>query len=194
MSKTICAVLMACAGAASAKAAMVFSNITTVGTLGPASPATSPTNIDFVFLFPAGTVGDPVDPFRVGSVIITYDALSDSPIDSAVFSALGAALGTGLVTIQTTIADLATPGVIANVSFGYDAANPPPDSLAFAFTRSTSSFRVVTTITADASARPGFDLAQISLLEQLFVPAPSSAYVMAALGLVATRRRRTRVE
>lgn len=189
MYQGFCAGVLACVGAASVDAAIVFSNISTVGTLGPASAVTSPADIDFVFAFPAGTAGDPVDPFRAGSVVLTYDALSDAPIDGALFSALGAALGTGAVTIQTTVADLALPGVIANVSFGYDAANPPPDTLAFAFSRATSSFRVTTTITASAPDGPGFDVAQISLVEQFFVPAPSSALVMCAVGLAALRRR-----
>lgn len=188
MNRAICAGL-ACVVAASADAAIVFSSITTVGTLGPASSVATANDIDFIFTFPAGTVGDPVDPFRAGSVVITYDATSDTPINEANYSALGAALGTGAVTIDTVVTDLANPGVIANVQFGYDAANPPPDFLNFAFSRATSLFRVTTTITATAPDGAGFDLGQISLLEQTYVPAPG-ALGLALAGLALARRRR----
>lgn len=64
-----------------AEAAIVFTNYSSVGSAGPATPTFGPFDADLSFDFPAGFVGDPVDPFRVGSVTITFDGASNAGAD-----------------------------------------------------------------------------------------------------------------
>lgn len=176
----------------SAQAAIVFSNYSSVGAAGPAVPTFGPFDADLSFDFPAGVVGDPVDPLRVSSVTITFDGNSNSGgINGVVLSALGSALGSGFVTIQTTIDDLATPGTIAVGSLTYDVNNPPPVFTSLNFSRATESFRVTTLVSLSALDTQALDLAQVSLIELFFtpVPAPASGLAFAAVGLLARRRR-----
>lgn len=192
MKGTIAGVVGMLAVCGSSQAAIVFSNYSSVGSAGPATPTFGPFDADLTFDFPAGTVGDPVDPFRVGSVTITFDGTSNSGgIAGVVISTLGAALGSGFVTIQTTVEDLVTPGVIAVGGLNFDTNNPPPVFSTLTFSRATDSFRVTTLVSLSALDTQAIDLAQVSLIEMLFtpVPAPSGLLALAALPLLARRRR-----
>lgn len=178
-------------GASVANASIIFSNLSVTGVLGPANTAMGSNDIDFTFDYPAGTVGDPVDPLRAGSVTISYDADSNAgSINEMIISALGAALGSGHVNITTTVEDRTNPGVIGVFVLDFDEANPPPVFGDFAFSRGTASFRVTNVITATAPNTDFFDFAQISLLEERFVPAPGSIAIAGLAGLVVGRRRR----
>lgn len=177
----------------SAQAAIVFSNYSSVGAAGPAVPTFGPFDADLSFDFPAGMVGDPVDPLRVSSVQITFDGTSNSgAIDGMVLSALGSALGSGFVTIDVMVHDMMTPGMIAVGNLTYDVNNPPPVFTNLNFSRATESFQVIATVSLSALDTQAFDMAQVSLIEMLFtpVPAPASGVAIAALGLLTSRRRR----
>lgn len=188
--------LVAASGiAANADAALTFTNISVTGPAGLVGVpviATSASNIDISFNANAGVAGDPTGLFNpIQPVIITYDVASDSgPITGSVLSLLGAASGSGTVSVATQIQSLPLPGSsIGNNSLGYSAGNPPPVFTNINFTGGASSFRVTQTITFSATDTAGLDLAQLSLVEHNFVPAPG-AIALLGLGAAFTSRRR----
>lgn len=183
--------------AASANAALTFSNISVTGPaglVGTPTVTTSADNIDIAFNANAGLAGDPTSLYTpIAPIIITYDAVSNSgPIAASVLSLLGAAAGTGTVSVSTHIEALPIPGnVLANNSLGYSAGNPPPVFTNINFSGVATGFRVTQTITFGATNGPDFDLAQLSLVEHRFlVPAPGALALMGMGGLLASRRRR----
>lgn len=176
-----------------ANGAILFSNISVTGPLSPASAVTGSNDIDFVFNFPAGTVGDPVDPLRSGSCMIMFDGDSNSgAVDTMITSILGAAVGSGEVMVDIFVSDRTVPGVIATVlGVTFNSANPPPTTLNVNFSRATASFSVMYMITASAPENEvEFDMAQVSLIESRFVPAPASLAMLGLGGLAIGRRRR----
>lgn len=183
--------------AASANAALTFSNISVTGPaglVGTPTVTTSATNIDVAFTADAGVAGDPTALYNpIAPIIITYDVSSDAgAVSSSVLSLLGAAAGSGTVNVATQIQSLPLPGSsLANNALGYSAGNPPPVFTNIAFSSGATAFRVTQTITFAATDTAGLDLAQLSLVEQNFqVPAPGSLALLGLGGLVAARRRR----
>jgi hypothetical protein len=182
--------------AASANAAVTFSNISFTGPsglVGTPVVTTSANDIDIAFVANAGVAGDPTSLYNpITPVVVTYDVSSDSgPITASILSLLGAALGSGSVNVQTQIQSLPLPGSsIANNNLGYSAGNPPPVFTNINFSSGASSFRVTQTITFSATNTAGLDLAQLSLIEHNFVPTPGAMALLGMGGLLAARRRR----
>jgi hypothetical protein len=176
--------------ASSAQASIVFSNYSSVGPVGPGIPTFGPLDVDISFDYPAGVVGDPVDPLRIGTVTLTFDGDSNAgDITGVVISTLGAAAGSGLASFHVSIMDRIVPGEIGAMVFAYDTTNPPPAFVTVAFSRGTTSFRVSTEIVLSASETPSLDLAQVSLVEMFFVPSTGTLPLL-ALAPLALRRRR----
>lgn len=191
--------LIALVGAgATAHGAIVFSSVTQTGSLGGGfTTATGPNDIDISIPFANGTVGDPgVAATRSGSATFTFTVTGTGGdvLDRNILSVLGAIQGSAAsVTIATLIEDL-TPGntgTIANSSIVISSANPPPEDAVITFSRSSAQIRVTNTLTFNANQdTAGIDLANVSLMEQRFVPAPGALGLVGVGGLVAMRRRR----
>jgi hypothetical protein len=177
----------------SAQAAITFSNITIGGSLSTGAFAVpGATDIDFVFPFPAGTVGDPVNPVRAGNIVITFDVDSTIPQTADILSILGTTQGSGRIVFNEVVEDR-TPGfegIIASTSVVIDANNPPPVDFTLNFSRPSSSFKVKKTIFLFAPDTQAIDIAQVGLVEQRIVPTPGALGLMAAAGLLTARRRR----
>lgn len=182
--------------AASANAALTFSNISVngpAGLVGTPTITTSATNIDIAFNANAGVAGDPTALYNpITPITITYDVSSDAgAITGSVLSLLGAATGSGSVNVATQIQSLPLPGSsIGNNALGYSAGNPPPVFTNISFSSGAASFRVTQTITFSATDTEGLDIAQLSLVEHNFVPAPGALALMGMGGLLVARRRR----
>lgn len=183
--------------AASANAALTFSNIAVngpAGLVGTPTITTSASNIDIAFNANAGVAGDPTGLYNpIAPIIITYDVSSDSgAVVSSVLSLLGAATGSGSVNVATQIQSLPLPGSsLGNNALGYSAGNPPPVFTNIAFSSGAVSFRVTQTITFSATDTAGLDIAQLSLVEHNFqVPAPGAMALLGMGGLLIARRRR----
>jgi hypothetical protein len=182
--------------AASADAALTFTNVSITGPaslVGGTVHTTSPTAIDFTFPSNAGVAGDPTSLYSpIAPVIITYDVSSDAgAISGSVLSLLGAAVGSGTVNVATHIQSLPLPGSsIADNALGYSAGSPPPVFTTIGFSAGAVSFRVTQTITFAATNTAELDLAQLSLVEHNFVPAPGALALLGAGGLLVARRRR----
>jgi hypothetical protein len=182
--------------AASANAAVSFSNISVTGPaglVGTPTVTTSASDIDIAFNSDAGLAGDPNSLYNpIGNITVTYDVSSDSgPITGSVLSLLGAAAGSGSVSVATQIQSLPLPGSsIANNVLGYSAGNPPPVFTNINFSSGASAFRVTQTISFSATNTEGFDLAQLSLIEHNFVPTPGAMALLGMGGLLIARRRR----
>jgi xanthosine utilization system XapX-like protein len=194
--KIIVPVLALLAAASSANAALMFTNISVngpAGLVGVPTITTSASNIDIAFNANAGVAGDPTGLYNpITPVVISYDVSSDAgPITGSVLSLLGAALGSGSVNVSTQIQSLPLPGSsIANNDLGYSAGNPPPVFTSILFSNGATSFRVTQTIFFSATDTAGLDLAQLSLVEHNFVPAPGALALMGMGGVLVARRRR----
>lgn len=181
------------AGAAtSASAAIVFSNIQISGSLAGTPTVTQGTSdIDFSFGGTSATVGDPVDPLRFGNIVITFNVDSTSgPITLDVASILGATTGSGVIIFNEIVEDRNTGQILAARNMTIDASNPPPRNLDIVFATGSTSFKVKKTFFLYAPATQALDVANISLVEQRFVPTPGALALLGLGGLVAGRRRR----
>lgn len=173
--------------------ALVFSNVTIGGSLSSGASYFTGTN-DIDFLFPNAIVGDPVDPIRQGNIIITYEAQADMNLDFVdinIVSLLGALDGSGRIYFNEVVEDMVNPGVIAS----YDALILPGDLPFFDtiyFDRPSSHIKVKKTFSLFAiDDTDDFDVAQISLVEQNFVPEPATLLAIGAgLAALAARRRK----
>ncbi|GJQ30376.1 MAG: hypothetical protein HBSAPP03_22600 [Phycisphaerae bacterium] len=177
--------------------AITFSNFQVSGSLvGGSLPnaiiTTGLDDVDFSFIFPAATVGDPVHPRRAGNIIITFDVDSDTPITTDVLSILGAVSGSGFIIFNEVVEDRRPgfEGIIASTSIIINANNPPPVGQNIDFATPTTSFKVKKTIFMSAADTPGDDLAQIGLIEQKMVPTPGAMALAGLAGVLAFRRRR----
>lgn len=187
-------VMVAGAAASSADAAIIFSNIRITGSLASGGQAVQGANdIDFVFANNSAQVGDATAPVRSGNIVITFDVDStDGPITSDVLSILGAIQGSGLVIFNEVIEDR-TPGnvgIIAMASHTLNAQTPPPQNRVIDFIRPSSSFKVKKTLVFSALDTQALDLANVSLVEQRFVPTPGALALLGIAGLSLARRRR----
>lgn len=181
----------------SALGAMTFSNFQVTGSLvnAPLPGAVITTgvdDVDFSFIFPAATVGDPVAPRRAGNIIITFNVDSDTPITADVLSMLGAVQGSGFIVFNEVIEDrtVGFEGIIASTSIIVNANNPTPVQQTIEFDRPTMSFKVKKTLFMSAADTEVFDIAQISLIEQKMVPTPGALALAGLAGALAFRRRR----
>lgn len=172
--------------------AIVFSNVTIGGSLSSGASYFTGTN-DIDFFFPEAIVGDPVDPIRQGNIIITYEAKTDTNLDFVdinIVSLLGALDGSGRIYFNEVVEDMVTPGIIAS----YDALILPGELPFFDtihFDRPSSHIKVKKTFSLFAEDTDAFDVAQISLVEQNFVPEPATLLAIGAgLAALAARRRK----
>lgn len=186
------ALTMAVLGAAPAGAAIVFSEIQIGGSLaGGATSATGAMDIDFSF--PNALVGDPTAPTRDGTLTISFivTGTAGERLTKDILSILGAVEGRGLIQFSEIVEDL-TPGnqgQIASLNMTINTGNPPPRSSEITFSRSTSMIKVTKTVSLAAEATTSLSIANVSLIEQTFVPTPG-ALALSALGLLGVCRRR----
>jgi len=183
--------------AASANAAIVFSDIQVSGSLvggslPPAIVTVGLNDIDFAFPFAAGTVGDPVAPTRAGNIVITFNVDSDSPIDRDILTMLGALQGSGLIFFNEVVEDRTAgfEGVIGSTNLFLNSSQQLPATQDIVFSRPSTSFKVKKTLFLSAQDTAQFDLAQIGLIEQRMVPTPGALALLGLGGLVALRRKR----
>ncbi len=186
------ALAIAAGAAQTASAAIVFSNVNITGSISaPNTVTTGPDDIDIAFSSPAGVVGDAVAPTRAGNIVITFNVTSTSGgLTQDIASILGAVTGSGIIIFNEVIEDLVTPGIIGSASIVIDAANPPPRSRVIEFSRPSTNFKVKKTFFFFAPDTQAVDLAQLSLVEQRFVPTPGAAALLGLAGLATLRRRR----
>lgn len=188
-------VLVASAGLAqSASAAIIFSNVVISGSLSTGATAVpGPNDIDFTFGTNGAQVGDATAPVRSGNLIITFNVDStDGPLTADILSLLGAVSGSGVVIFNEVIEDR-TPGsqgIIALADHVVNVQNPPPVNRVINFSRPSSSIKVKKTLVLSALDTQALDLANVSLLEQRFVPTPGALALLGMGTIVAMRRRR----
>lgn len=178
--------------ASSASAALIFSNVNITGSIaGTPTVTTGVSDIDFSFGGNAGTVGDPVAPLRSGNIVITFDVLSTSGAITTDFaSILGAATGSGMIIFNEVVEDIATGQILALRNLTINANNPPPQNMEIPFSHGSTNFKVKKTFFLFAPDTQATDIANVSLVEQRFVPTPGSLALLGLGGLVASRRRR----
>lgn len=194
MRLSLCALLLtAFAGAVSgAHGDIIFSNVSISGSLATgASYETGPVDIDFIL--PDAIVGDPVDPRREGDLVISYEAESTDPLtqDRLTLELLGALAGSGTISLTETVEDLITPGVIASYDVVLDENSQLPHVAVLDFDRDTARIHVEKTLTLEALDTGEFDLAQISLIEQVLheIPEPTTGLALMLPALLLGRRR-----
>jgi hypothetical protein len=181
------------AGAASgAHGDIIFSNVSIGGSLATgASYETGLTDIDFTL--PDAIVGDPVHPRREGDLVISYEAESTDPLtqDRLTLEVLGALAGSGTISLTETVEDLIDPGVIASYSVVLDDYSQLPHVAVLDFDRDTARVRVEKTLTLEALDTGEFDLAQVSLIEQVHreIPEPTAGLALMLPVLLLGRRR-----
>jgi len=182
------AALLGCASVANAD--IIFSNIVIGGSLSAgAGAATGPFDIDFTL--PSAVVGDPTDPVRTGTVTINYDAQSDNAIaqNTILLGVLGSLAGSGEIQYSQTVDDLVNPGVISNIAVTLSSNSDLPYTDTIVWDRPSTQVHVSAIVDLSALSTAEFDLANVSLIEQRFVPEPS-ALALLTLGAVAALRRR----
>ena len=194
MRLSLCGLLLAAfAGAVSgAHGDIIFSNVSISGSLATgASYETGPVDIDFIL--PDAIVGDPVDPRREGDLLISYEAESTDPLtqDQLTLELLGALAGSGTISLTETVEDLINPGVIASYSVLLDDNSQLPHVVVLDFDRTSAHVRVEKTLTLEALDTGEFDLAQISLIEQVHreIPEPTTGLALMLPALLLGRRR-----
>jgi hypothetical protein len=177
-----------------ASAAIVFSNISVGGTLSAGwSNLTGLNYIDFIL--PNALVGDSTDPLRSGTLSITFDVTGTAgeQLNKDILSLLGGVEGSGVIRFSERVDDLTVgnQGTIATLALTIDTTNPPPRFADIVFSRATSKLRVTKTFDIEAKdATAGPDTANVSLVEQVFVPTPGAIGLAALTGLAGLRRRR----
>ncbi|MGE0481384.1 MAG: hypothetical protein AB7Q17_13025 [Phycisphaerae bacterium] len=175
-----------------ANAALTFSNVMVHGSLSSGASFTPGTD-DIDFQFPNAFVGDGTDPERrLGNIIITFEATSNmGAIDRDLVAILGAldVAGSGTIYFNEVVEDLVVPGVIAAYNRVLDDNTDLPLTDTILFSRPTTRFKVKKTLVLTAVDTPAIDLANVSLVEQRFVPEPA-ALALLMLGLPLMRRNR----
>jgi hypothetical protein len=188
--RRILAIALVAALAHTAGADLLISNVVIEGSL--ASGATYNAGTDGIdFVFPNAVVGDPVDPLRAGTLIVTFDVESDVPIDRDLLSILGVLSGSGTVFFNEVVEDLDNPGIIATYGIELDETFDLPYTDVVAFDYPVTHFKVkksavLTAIDADEF---GLDVASIAVIEQVFVPEPALALPLVLLAVGVRRRR-----
>jgi hypothetical protein len=177
--------------AGSASAGVNFSNITIGGSLS-AGAAAIPGVADIDFIFPAATVGDTVDPLRSGNIVITYEAqgTDGDSFNSMLAFMLGALSGSGQIFFNEVIEDLNGGGVIGSYSAVISNNGQLPFFDSIPFSKSSDHIKVKKTFVLDGIGTAGFDLANLSLVEQRLVPTPGSIALLGLAGIPVLRRRR----
>lgn len=196
MKRILCitAVALAAFCAATANAAVTFSNVVFGGGLPSPTFDTTTNSIDFYFA--DATVGDPTDPLRQGDLTIMYEAASSIGLtqDLLVLSLLGALQGSGVVTFSETVTDLTSPvpEVIATHNVVLDMNSDLPHTATLNFSRPSTRVSVKKHLVLSAPATAAFDLSNVSLIEQTFrevpVPEPTAAVLLGVAGLWLRRR------
>ncbi len=185
------AALVAVAGlVGSASAGVIFSNITIGGSLSAGAVAI-PGLSDLDFIFPAAQVGDTVDPIRSGNIVITYEAMgSDEDFNGMLAFILGALSGSGQIFFNEVIEDLNGGGVIGSYSANITSNSQLPFYDTIDFSKSSNHIKVKKTIVFDGIDTAGFDMANVSLVEQRLIPTPGSALLLGVAALPLARRRK----
>jgi hypothetical protein len=194
MRLSLCALLLVVlAGAVDdAYGEIIFSEVSITGSLATgADYQTGPNDIDFIL--PDAIVGDPTDPRREGDLIISFEAESADPLtqDQLTLSVLGALAGSGTISLTETVEDLIAPGVIASYDVVLDENSQLPHVAVLDYDRTSTHVRVEKTLTLEAFDTGGFDLAQISLIEQVIheIPEPTTGLALMLPALLLGRRR-----
>jgi len=174
---------------ASAHADLIFSNVNVTGSLsGGASFVAS--NFDIDFTFPDAVVGDPNDVPRFGNIVITFEVTGDMmTADQLLLSVGGALSGSGLVFFNEVVEDLVNPGVIATYNALLDENSDLPHVALLPFSRASAHIKVKKTLFLSAEDTQAFDLANVSLVQQNFIPEPASVTLLLSAALLAVRRR-----
>lgn len=182
--------------AASANAAIVFSNVTIAGTpslIAGATFATGGSSIDFTT--PNAVVGD-FQVTRQGTMTITYEATStDAMMNSMVAIFLGGVSGSGQIQFSEVIEDMVNPGIIATLpTVTINSNSQLPFVANLTYSRASTHIKVKKEFFLIAEPDTNaFDLARVALIEQNIGTVPEPA-TMAALGLglagIVARRRR----
>jgi hypothetical protein len=185
----VVAALAAVAG--QSNGAIVFSNVTIEGSLATGSSfSTGPGGISFDF--PDAQVGDPVDPIRSGNIVITYEVEgTDGETFSQMLLAIAGSLsGSGMIFFNEIIEDLNGGGVIGSYNTILSDNTQLPLNTSFDLTQESGHFKVKKSLVLAAVDTNGFDLAQVTTVDQL--PTPGSVSLLAGAGLVAVAYRRRR--
>lgn len=191
-SSIVGAAVLAFAGlVGSASAGVTFSNITIGGSLSAGAVAI-PGVADIDFIFPAATVGDSVDPLRSGNIVITYEATGNAgdSFNSMLAFLLGALSGSGQIFFNEIIEDLNGGGVIGAFSANISSNAQLPFYDTIPFSKTSDHVKIKKTIVFDGIDSAGFDLANLSLVEQRLIPTPGSAMLLGLAALPLARRRK----
>lgn len=177
----------------SASANLIFSDVSITGSLSTgAGYSPGPTDIDFTF--PDAVVGDDTAPRRFGNIVITFEVTSELPMtaDQLILSVGGGLAGSGMIFFNEVVENLASPGILATHNATLDSNDVLPYIAMLHFAQPSTHFKVKKTLflTAADSLDPLiYDLANVSLVEQNFLPEPGTLALL-TLGAFAFARRR----
>lgn len=185
------AIALSATGAAHAD--LIFSDVSITGSLSTgASYVAGVSDIDFTF--PDAVVGDDTPPRRFGNIVITFEVQSELPMtaDELILSVGGGLSGSGRIFFNEVVENLEAPGILATHNATLDSNDVLPYVAMLNFSEPSTHFKVKKTLFLSAvdSIDPIiYDLANVSLVEQNFIPEPTTLALL-TLGLATLARRR----